>query len=250
MLIPIIWKILYMNYYFNIAIWMNNKDILWNNCSIILFWTNACKSITNLKNNFYFLFNLVEELFYRGVGASDDPKYDTDCNLIPSNALYIKIVMGSVVDYFKPIERKTYCEMLQSHNLHQWSSNGKDWVIPLYHSSGRGGSTANYPSDGRKFLSFWGGNGNRGGCCHNSYSDSSAWNKAFNIFYGIGNLIIFLRMHIFLEFKSITIQFKSLLLFSAWFTSIKSIQKNRRLHSKEKKTIITLIFHHGRWYFW
>ena len=131
----------------------------------------------------------MEELLYRGVGATDDPKYDTDCNLIPSSALYIKIVMGSVVDYFKPVEGKTYCEMLQSNNFHEWSSNGKDWVIPLFHSDFLGGSAGKYPSDGREFLSFWGGHGNRGGCCHNSYSYGAAWDRAFSIFYGIGNLI-------------------------------------------------------------
>ena len=98
--------------------------------------------------------------------------------------------MGSVVDYFKPVEGKTYCEMLQSHNLHQWSANGKDWTIPLYYSTHLGGSARHYPTDGRTHLSFWGGHGNRGGCCHNSNSDVNVWDKAFNIFYGIGNRLM------------------------------------------------------------
>ena len=98
--------------------------------------------------------------------------------------------MGSVVDYFKPVEGKTYCEMLQSHKLHQWSSDGKSWVIPLYHPSGLGGSATLYPGDGRRYLPFWGGNGNHGGCCHNSYNDVSAWDRPFNIFYGIGSMLI------------------------------------------------------------
>ena len=94
--------------------------------------------------------------------------------------------MGSVVDYFKPIEGKTYCEMLQSHKLHQWSSDGKNWVIPLYYSTHIGGSDNYWPADGRSHLSFWGGGGNLGGCCHSSFSDTSGWGRAFNIYYGIG----------------------------------------------------------------
>ena len=104
--------------------------------------------------------------------------------------------MGSVVDYFKPVEGKSYCEMLQSHKLHQWSSDGKSWVVPLYHSGNVGGSNSGYPTDGRTYLSFWGrasgDTGNHGGCCHYSYTDGAAWNRAFNIFYGIGSILIFI----------------------------------------------------------
>jgi len=128
---------------------------------------------------------IVSEVFYKGFGSNEEPNYATDCNLIPSNAIYIKIVMGSVVDYFKPVEGKTYCEMLQSYKLHQWSSDGKNWVIPLYYSNHIGGSANGYPTDGRTYLSFWGGYGNKGGCCHNSFSDTVAWKRPFNIFYGI-----------------------------------------------------------------
>ena len=98
--------------------------------------------------------------------------------------------MGKVVDYFKPAEGKTYCEMLQSNKLHQWSSDGKNWVIPMYHNSNLGGSSVRYPDDGRNYLSFWGGNGNNGGCCHYSFNDISDWKRSFSIFYGIGSMII------------------------------------------------------------
>jgi len=127
----------------------------------------------------------VAEVFYKGFGGHENPSYAEDCNIIPSNAIYIKIVMGSIVDYFKPVEGKSYCEMLQSHKLHQWSSDGKNWMIPLYYHHLLGGSDHGYPTDGRGFLSFWGGNGANGGCCHHSYSDGHGWNRAFNIFYGI-----------------------------------------------------------------
>ena len=94
--------------------------------------------------------------------------------------------MGSVIDYFKPINGKTYCEMLQANNLHQWSSDGKSWVIPKYHPNNLGGSLPNYPQDGRKYLSFWGGYGSNGGCCHYSYNDKAQWHKAFKLFYAKG----------------------------------------------------------------
>ena len=153
-------------------------------------------SLTQLGNYFIVLLNIVSEVLYKEVGPkmTMNPDYATDCNLIPSNAIYIKIVMGSVVDYFKPVEGKTYCEMLQSNKLHQWSSNGKQWVIPLYYPVHFGGSAINYPADGRDFLSFWGfgagANNNQGGCCHNSYSDVAQWLKPFNMYYGIGNILI------------------------------------------------------------
>ena len=101
--------------------------------------------------------------------------------------------MESVVDYFKPVPGKTYCEMLQSSTLHQWSSDGKNWVIPSAHGSLLGGSAENYPSDGRKYLSFWGGNGANGGCCHYTYKDTAAWKKAFRIFYATGTMFLLVQ---------------------------------------------------------
>ena len=121
------------------------------------------------------------ELRYRKVGGSERPDYSKDCNLIPSNAVYIKLIMGSVVDYYKPIPGKSFCEMLQSYNLHQWSSDGKNWVTPKHYHTHLGGSLANYPTDGRKYLSFWGGH--KGGCCYYEYNGPSAWNRAFTILY-------------------------------------------------------------------
>ena len=94
--------------------------------------------------------------------------------------------MGSVVDYFKPVSGKTYCEMLLSFELHQWSSDGSNWVTPRYHIKNLGGSASEYPSDERRFLSFWGGNNEHGGCCHYEYGDSARWDKAFQLFYAKG----------------------------------------------------------------
>ena len=66
--------------------------------------------------------------------------------------------------------------MLQSHKKHQWSSDGKNWVTPSYYSAHLGGSAVGYPTDGRSYLSFWGGNGNQGGY-------DNGWNKEFKLYY-------------------------------------------------------------------
>merc|ERR1712062_189885 len=75
----------------------------------------------------------VSEVLYRSVGSNEKPNYSTDCNTIPPNTKYLKLVMGAAIDYFRPIQGKTYCEMLGSYKLHQWSSDGSNWVIPNYY---------------------------------------------------------------------------------------------------------------------
>ena len=94
--------------------------------------------------------------------------------------------MGAVTDYFRPVQGKTYCEMLDSFKLHQWSVDGLNWITPNYYTRHKGGSARNYPNDGRQFLSFWGDRqgGFRGGCCATSYTRASNWGKAFKLFYG------------------------------------------------------------------
>eukprot|EP00505_MAST-04D_sp_SCG-Rhode-Island_P000887 Stramenopile-MAST_4_protein_887 len=116
----------------------------------------------------------------------------------------MRVTMGKVRDYFKPITGKSLCEMLTSQNNHMWSANGgvptKDggggaWLKPTYNSDPNlkellGGSNATYPKeiDGRQYLSFWGGD--HGGCCH-KYSiiypnadggaDGPSWGNEFQI---------------------------------------------------------------------
>ena len=101
--------------------------------------------------------------------------------------------MGAVIDYFRPIQGKSYCEMLESNRLHQWSSNGSNWVTPRYYNNHYGGSAVNYPNDGRTWISFWGDDGGlKGGCCVSSppsggsYPSFEGWNKAFKLFYVTG----------------------------------------------------------------
>ena len=83
-----------------------------------------------------------------------------------------------VRDFIRPIDSDTsYCEMLQARNKHQWSSDGLTWVTPDFSTPTprNGGSVADWPrdkgraGDERKYLSFWGDDGNLvGGCCSTS----------------------------------------------------------------------------------
>ena len=96
-----------------------------------------------------------------------------------------------VRDFIRPIDSDTsYCEMLQAHNKHQWSSDGLTWVTPDFYSGGsNGGSATNWPrdkggaGDERKHLSFWGndwdGSSSTGGCCSTSTASyGSSWGKS------------------------------------------------------------------------
>lgn len=121
------------------------------------------------------------DTLYKSVQGNERPNY-SDCTSIPEETPYMKLVMGSNVDYFKPIEGKSWCEMLNARNLHLWSSDGENWVQPTYFSTHWGGSAALYPADGRNYLSFWGSASQVGGCCHNALADTAAWGRSFEIY--------------------------------------------------------------------
>jgi hypothetical protein len=95
-----------------------------------------------------------------------------------------RLTMGSVIDFFKPTAGNDVCAMLQTNDKHRWSAalTGA-FVEPVYHSSATtlGGSASGWPTDGRIYLTFWGGNGATSGCCHNTYTSGSAWNRTFVI---------------------------------------------------------------------
>ena len=101
--------------------------------------------------------------------------------------------MGNVVDYFRPTEGNSICDMLTSLNKHQFF-NGKEWVTPSYYNVQQlghlGGSKENWPKDNvdgdnRKFLSFWGESTTKGGCCATDYDEKdSSWGQAFYVYYG------------------------------------------------------------------
>jgi len=80
---------------------------------------------------------------------------------IPSAATFIKVTMGDVVDYFKPVTGATLPQMIQSNNKHQFSTDGSTWVTPEFNPTPHwGGSAANWPAnnlkdDARYQLSGW-----------------------------------------------------------------------------------------------
>lgn len=115
--------------------------------------------------------------------------WKTHCQIIPDGAFYVRMVMGSVTDYFKPKENASYCDMLVSGGLHQWSPNGKTWMTP--DSSGMklfGGSSRNWPhavGDQRTYLSSWGSSVHPGGCCQGKEAGDgdAAWSQSFTMEY-------------------------------------------------------------------
>eukprot|EP00729_Bicosta_minor_P007309 gene7309-biopygen16917 len=114
---------------------------------------------------------------------ADKTFWQSKCSSIPTNALFLVLKMGDVTDFFKPADASTsYCDMLQTHDKHQWSPNGLDWFAVTFGHSGRnGGSASNgWPrdkgveGDARDYLSFWGsgwGGGETGGCCSSTAVD-------------------------------------------------------------------------------
>ena len=123
------------------------------------------------------------EVLFKSVKCDEKPDYSNDCKLIPEQAIYMKLVMGHVVDYFRPVQGYNYCAMLLSYYRHQWSPNGINWSIPRYYGNHLGGSARGFPNDGRQYLSFWGSKDDTGGCC----SDRGAWKQSFRLYYSIGN---------------------------------------------------------------
>jgi hypothetical protein len=132
---------------------------------------------------------------------TDDDFWLQKCPIIPDDALFVRLVMGAAVDYFKPVEDAGWCEMLTSSKKHMWSAVGVDgsWVTPIYHhlANHRGGSSVDFPAknvegDMRRLLSFWGLDATgRGGCCSTSmtvYRTEAAgngWGIPFTISYGL-----------------------------------------------------------------
>eukprot|EP00998_Keelungia_sp_KM082_P006024 NODE_229_length_2248_cov_115.633192_g223_i0.p1 GENE.NODE_229_length_2248_cov_115.633192_g223_i0~~NODE_229_length_2248_cov_115.633192_g223_i0.p1 ORF type:complete len:704 (+),score=171.93 NODE_229_length_2248_cov_115.633192_g223_i0:315-2114(+) len=95
----------------------------------------------------------------------------------------IKITMGELTDYYRPLEGSTLCEMLQSNTLHQWapteagpwySVEGNRWYL--------GGTSDWWPAkftfqDWRKYPSVW-ANAAKGGCCYSEQTDDK-WTKNY-----------------------------------------------------------------------
>ena len=84
-----------------------------------------------------------------GTTTANDTFWAAKCGAIPSTALFVRLTMGTAVDHFKPVNGASWCAMLASDNLHQWSRTGADgsWVVPGYVGipDYNGGSATDYP---------------------------------------------------------------------------------------------------------
>jgi hypothetical protein len=126
---------------------------------------------------------------------ANDAYWKKKCKDVPADATFLMLDMGSVRDYFSPIDGASICQMLASRNKHHWSTNGVDWRTPAYNagsSHNRGGSKVEWPAnnvdgDERHALSMWGNEGsNMGGCCSQSLANwHSGWGQAFTLAYGV-----------------------------------------------------------------
>jgi len=113
------------------------------------------------------------------------------CQSLPTAPVpeYIKLEIGVVTDYFRPVTGASYCDMLTSANHHEWSNDFTTWRTPEYYFGHVGGSAADWPKnnvqgDQRKFLTFWGnGFGGSGGCCHMTYSDIPMPGRPFTMYW-------------------------------------------------------------------
>eukprot|EP01065_Artemidia_motanka_P032114 TRINITY_DN39166_c0_g1_i1.p1 TRINITY_DN39166_c0_g1~~TRINITY_DN39166_c0_g1_i1.p1 ORF type:complete len:3092 (+),score=891.72 TRINITY_DN39166_c0_g1_i1:58-9333(+) len=60
------------------------------------------------------------------------------CQAIPRDAAYLKLVMGDVTDYFKPVSGASFCTMLLSNRKHLWTNavskvETNSWTTPEYY---------------------------------------------------------------------------------------------------------------------
>eukprot|EP00729_Bicosta_minor_P022584 gene22584-biopygen13469 len=140
-----------------------------------------------------------------GTTLANDAYWADKCKIIPPTALFIVVEMGDVTDFFKPINSETsFCEMLQAHNKHQWSTNGVDWVEIEFTEASfcNGGSwiaaRQGAWGDERGQLSHWGQDGIvTGGCCSSSTAmgytypaltengGQASWGQSFTLSYAI-----------------------------------------------------------------
>jgi hypothetical protein len=129
-----------------------------------------------------------------GTTQADNVYWAEKCKLIPTSTTFLVLDMGSVRDFFKPIDGASYCEMLQSNKKHQWSADGVNWVTPDYFALHYGASADFWPrdkgvaGDERKHISFWGDSTHNliGGCCETATTASSVeWGRTFAMSFAI-----------------------------------------------------------------
>jgi len=135
-----------------------------------------------------------------GSGRNDVDYWTEQCAKIPNNAWYISMNMGDVVDYFKPRDGKTFCEMLTVPNSHMWSSDAASWKVIDTYGNQLGGSTAGWINDNREacdkrsMINGWGmpygkdiatgTSGGHGSSDYNQrYTNVNGWGNGFKIFW-------------------------------------------------------------------
>jgi len=127
--------------------------------------------------------------YVNGLGSYGDANYSRSASTYDHlpGSFTIAVVMGDFVDYFRPVLlSSTLQTVLTSRTSHLWSADlAGPFVQPIYFASGShlGGSAANWPDDGRRYLSFWGTNENvLGGCCTVAEGGSTGWGRAFTMY--------------------------------------------------------------------
>jgi len=106
-----------------------------------------------------------------------------DVEKFNSNVSVMRLNMGDVKDFYKPLENHSFKQMITSNDKHLWSKNLTDFIQPQYYSTHLGGSATDWPNnnvenDNRRYLSFWGGG--TGGCCNVSYqTNEGPWKQPF-----------------------------------------------------------------------
>ena len=69
----------------------------------------------------------------------DSHFWKNECKKIPEHALFVKIVMGTVIDYFRPTFQNTFCDMLTNNNKHDCRYRYQELVCNCYcHSMKKG----------------------------------------------------------------------------------------------------------------
>ena len=148
--------------------------------------------------------NAISKVTVQSTDQADAAYWGEKCREVSNHAAYIVIAMGQVADYFRPVNGRSFCDMLQSNKLHEWSPDaGVTWMKPTPNQAYfLGGSSYEWQqtqnpmygpqTDYRHYLSRWGGTkGYGGGCCSLRYTEqSTTWSKAFVLWEALPSIAI------------------------------------------------------------
>eukprot|EP00928_Gymnodinium_smaydae_P055705 TRINITY_DN39195_c0_g1_i1.p1 TRINITY_DN39195_c0_g1~~TRINITY_DN39195_c0_g1_i1.p1 ORF type:complete len:343 (-),score=57.14 TRINITY_DN39195_c0_g1_i1:63-1091(-) len=106
-----------------------------------------------------------------GDKKADAAFWEKRCAVLDEDAKVDKIMISldGRIEFFKPVEGNSWCEMFIANDKHQFSDDGMTWVTPDYttEASFFGGSASDWANEkyDRGFLTFWGSEQHPGGCC-------------------------------------------------------------------------------------